>query len=104
MLKPRYSNQFKKDYKLAIKRGKDESLFIEVLEKLIKQEPLPAKKTKTTSFLAIGQNTGNVIFSRTGCSFILSIMMNLYWNCLGQVLIQICLEDKNYVCNFKTIL
>lgn len=43
MLKPRYSNQFKKDYKLAIKRGKDESLFIEVLEKLIKQEPLPAK-------------------------------------------------------------
>lgn len=43
MLKPRYSNQFKKDYKLAIKRGKDESLFIEVLEKLIKQEPLPVK-------------------------------------------------------------
>lgn len=43
MLKPRYSNQFKKDYKLAIKIGKYETLFIEVLEKLIKQEPLPAK-------------------------------------------------------------
>ena len=43
MLKPRYSNQFKKDYKLALKRGKNEKLFIEVLEKLLKQEPLPAK-------------------------------------------------------------
>lgn len=43
MLEPRYSNQFKKDYKLALKRGKDETLFIDVLEKLLKQEPLPEK-------------------------------------------------------------
>lgn len=43
MLKPRYSSQFKKDYKLALKQGKDEKFFIEVLEKLIKQEPLSAK-------------------------------------------------------------
>lgn len=43
MLEPRYSNQFKKDYKLALKRGKDEKLFIEVLEKLLRQEPLPEK-------------------------------------------------------------
>ena len=28
------SNQFKKDFKLALKRGKDEKLFIEVLEML----------------------------------------------------------------------
>lgn len=43
MLELRYSNQFKKDFKLAIKRGKDEKLFTEILEKLIKQEPLPEK-------------------------------------------------------------
>lgn len=43
MLEPRYSNQFKKDFKLALKRGKDEKLFIEVLEMLLKQEPLPEK-------------------------------------------------------------
>lgn len=43
MLKPRYSNQFKKDYKLALKRGKNEKIFIEVLEKLLKQKPLSAK-------------------------------------------------------------
>ena len=38
MLEPRYSNQFKKDFKLALKRGKDEKLFIEVLEMLLKLE------------------------------------------------------------------
>ena len=43
MLEPRYSNQFKKDFKLALKRGKDEKLFIEVLEMLLNQEPLPKK-------------------------------------------------------------
>ncbi len=43
MLKVRYSNQFKKDYELALKRGKDEKLFIKILEKLLKQEPLPEK-------------------------------------------------------------
>ncbi len=43
MLKLKYSNQFKKDYKLAIKQGKDEALFRDVLEKLVKGEPLPAK-------------------------------------------------------------
>jgi len=43
MLNVRYSNQFKKDYKLAIKRGKDEKLFLAILEKLLKQEPLPDK-------------------------------------------------------------
>lgn len=58
MLKPRYSNQFKKDYKLAIKRGKDESLFIEVLEKLIKQEPLPAKKQRPPAFWQLGKTQG----------------------------------------------
>ena len=39
MLRPRYSTQFKKDYKLALRRGRDERLFIEVLDKLLRQEP-----------------------------------------------------------------
>lgn len=32
MLKLRYSKQFKQDYKLALKRGKDEKLFIEHIQ------------------------------------------------------------------------
>lgn len=43
MLKLKYSNQFKKDYNLALKRGKDEQLFLEVVEKLVRQEKLPEK-------------------------------------------------------------
>ena len=33
MLRPRYSTQFMKDYKLALRWGRDERLFIEVLDK-----------------------------------------------------------------------
>ena len=43
MLKPRFTNQFKKDFKIAIKRGYDEKKFIAVLDKLLRQEPLPEK-------------------------------------------------------------
>ena len=43
MLKPRFTNQFKKDYKLALKRGCKEALFLEVLGKLLAQEPLDEK-------------------------------------------------------------
>ena len=91
MLKPRYSNQFKKDYKLAIKRGKDESLFIEVLEKLIKQEPLPAKNKDH-------QLSGNWAKHRE-ChiqpDWLLIYFINndeLYWNCLGIILFSIKLN------------
>lgn len=43
MLKVRFTNQFKKDYKLALKRGCKEETFLEVLNKLLNQEPLPEK-------------------------------------------------------------
>lgn len=43
MLKVRYTKQFKKEYKLAIKRGCDEKLFLEVLTLLINGKELPAK-------------------------------------------------------------
>lgn len=43
MLKVRYHNQFKKDYKLAIKRGYNPKLFEEVVELLINENKLPEK-------------------------------------------------------------
>lgn len=43
MLKVRFTNQFKKDYRLALKRGCQENLFREVIEKLVRQEPLPER-------------------------------------------------------------
>ena len=41
MLKIRYSSKFKKDYKLVLKRGYDTKLLEEVLEILVKEDPLP---------------------------------------------------------------
>ena len=43
MLKPRYSSQFKKDFKLVVKRGYDTALFEEVLGFLVEEKPLPEK-------------------------------------------------------------
>lgn len=43
MLKPKFSKQFKKDYKLAIKRGCDPKKFQKVLEYLCNEQPLPEK-------------------------------------------------------------
>ena len=43
MLKVRYSNQFKKDYKLMQKRGYDISKLKHVVQLLAEEEPLPAK-------------------------------------------------------------
>ena len=43
MLNARFSSQFKKDYKLALKRGCKEKLFVELLNKLLNQQPLPQK-------------------------------------------------------------
>ena len=43
MLKVRYSNQFKKDYKLIQKRGYDTNKLKEVVQILTKESRLPAK-------------------------------------------------------------
>lgn len=43
MLKPEYTGQFKKDYKLAIKRGCKPSKLQEVIELLCAEQPLPEK-------------------------------------------------------------
>lgn len=43
MLKIVYHTQFKKDYKKIIKRGYQEKLFVEVLQYLVEEKPLPQK-------------------------------------------------------------
>lgn len=41
MLKPEFTGQFKKDYKLAIKRGCDQEQIKEVIQMLCEEQPLP---------------------------------------------------------------
>lgn len=43
MLKIEYQGQFKKDYKMAIKRGLDIKLLTNVISMLANQQPLPPK-------------------------------------------------------------
>ena len=43
MLKAEFTGQFKRDYKLAIKRGCDPEAFNEVLTLLLSERPLPEK-------------------------------------------------------------
>ena len=43
MLTIKYENQFRKDYKVIVKRGYDTSLFEKVLEILIAEKELPPK-------------------------------------------------------------
>ena len=43
MLKPEFTAQFKKDYKLAVKRGCDPQKFAEVVAILCSEQPLPEK-------------------------------------------------------------
>jgi len=43
MLKPRYTTQFKKDYKMVVKRGYKTSLLEEIIRLLCDEQPLPEK-------------------------------------------------------------
>jgi mRNA interferase YafQ len=43
MLKPEFTGQFKKDYKLAIKRGCNPEALQEVITLLVNEQPLPDK-------------------------------------------------------------
>ena len=43
MLKVRYTNSFKKDYKKIIKRGYNPKLMENIIEKLVNRKKLPAK-------------------------------------------------------------
>jgi mRNA interferase YafQ len=43
MLKPEFTGQFKRDYKLAIKRGCDPANLQNVITMLVNEQPLPAQ-------------------------------------------------------------
>lgn len=43
MLRPEFTGQFKKDYKLAIKKGCDPNKLQEVITLLVNEQPLPEK-------------------------------------------------------------
>jgi mRNA interferase YafQ len=43
VLKPSYTKQFEKDFKLMLRRGKNENKIRDVMSKLIRQEPLEPK-------------------------------------------------------------
>ena len=43
MLKPEFTGQFKKDYKLAVKRGCNPAELEQVISLLCREEPLPEK-------------------------------------------------------------
>lgn len=43
MLRPEFTGQFKKDYKLAIKRGCDPNKLSEMINLLVNEQPLPEK-------------------------------------------------------------
>lgn len=70
------TSQFKKDYKLAKKRGTNTKLLDEVIKKLADGERLPEKIT-ITRYRVIGKGTENVMCSLIGCWFIILKMM--YW-------------------------
>ncbi|MGI0479177.1 type II toxin-antitoxin system YafQ family toxin [Geminocystis sp. CENA526] len=43
MLKIHRTSQFKKDFKKAVKSGKEIKLLVEIIEKFVRKEPLPTK-------------------------------------------------------------
>ena len=50
MLKIDRTSQFKKDFKKAVKSGKQIDLLIEIIEKLAKKESLPPKNRDSATF------------------------------------------------------
>lgn len=64
-LKIIWTNQFKKDYKKAIRRKKNIELLDDIIRILSRGEALP-QKIKTMPCPATGQDIANVISSRTG--------------------------------------
>jgi mRNA-degrading endonuclease YafQ of YafQ-DinJ toxin-antitoxin module len=60
------TNQFKKDVKLAGKRGKDLARLKTVLDLLIDGEPLPSQYTKAILCVATLPAAATVMSNRTG--------------------------------------
>lgn len=62
-----WTNQFKKDYKLAQKRHLDVDLLDNIIRTLSRGEPLP-EKNRDHALTAIGSAIANATSSQTGCS------------------------------------
>ena len=62
----KFTSTFKKDYRRAIKQGRDITRLDEVIALLASGRPLP-ENTVTISCPAIGTITVNAISSLTGC-------------------------------------
>ena len=52
MLKPEFTGQFKKDYKLAVKRGCDPQKLSAVVELLCEEKPLPPASSAPVQYEA----------------------------------------------------
>lgn len=62
----KFTTQFKKDYKLAMRRGLDIELLEDVIAALAMGIPLP-EKTRIMLCLETGLDTVNAMCCRTGC-------------------------------------
>ena len=70
MLKIRYHKQFKKDFKLAMKRGLKADLLEEVLNFLVQEKELPVRfRDHQLTIPSISKVFGSVISSRIGFWF-----------------------------------
>ena len=93
------TTQFKKDYKLAKRRGLDINLLKGIITKLANGEVLAPK---ITLYLATGLDIENVISNQTGFLFIAMTMMSLCLHCHAPVLIVIY-SAYNFLPPFFTI-
>ena len=68
MLKVEYQGQFKKDYKLAVKRGCNLKLLADVITMLVNEKPLPPKyKDHSLADSRNYKRMGRAAYSLTGC-------------------------------------
>lgn len=71
------TTQFKKDYKLAKRRGLNLELLKEIVTKLAKRRRAWILNTKIIHYPAIGLDTENATSYQIGCSSIATMMMSL---------------------------
>ena len=71
-----WTTQFKKDYKLALKRHLDIELLDNIIRSLSRGETLP-EKIVIMHWQEIGQGTENATFCRTGFLFTVLMIMSL---------------------------
>ena len=74
-----WTAQFKKDYKIALKRGLDITLLDDCIRLLAAGQQLPARLRDLTASQVNEGVTGNATFNLTGFWFTGSNLMTWYW-------------------------